>query len=628
MAAEDADISTDGIRSDDDHVERISISDSESINVVCDELASTFILQPAEREYNHSLDPCILSYMCSCDAEVVQNVRQWTPPPCLDSDALFALASEWIHHCTHTHTTCNVYRSPGFCPTRLLDLHPDAHSTSVRLLGGHGLPEGVKYATVSHVWGDSQNLKLTRANEAELLLAGIPQSQLPTHWNEAILVARRLGLRYLWLDSLCIMQDSREDWLREASTMSKVYTQGFVNIALAGADGRAEQACFARRGNLPHMMPQAITPTWSDEPTSLLYIVDEAFLGDLKGCRLRTRAWVFQEIYLSNRTLFLGAEQLWYQCSEAIACETYPGWAPDPWYDQTLQAPQRMTGTHRDWEDVVQEYSAGRLAFASDRVIAIAGVAQLLGEKLQDEYVAGLWMSQLPGELLWEVENPERRSWRPEQYSAPSWSWCSVEGAVVFQGRMRPGQDGLKEELCSVEDVHVVLQTTNDPMGPLTAGHIVLQATLHPVLLAEDRRVAIRDTTGVPQFLSSPPDDPSGEISFWTPDVNDGRLLETQWASRSARRKSSDDYDGAHADDTSLDAHNDQSDESLMHAYCLPVVRISNDTEGVPVCLALLLQRIVGGDREIYTRIGILNATGARDVGKFGGGCQRRVEIV
>src|SRR6266566_4757033 len=134
----------------------------------------------------------------------------------------------WYSECTRSHVKCrgSISKSHRF-PTPILDLEQE--SASVRLLVDNREAVGDKYATLSHCWGGRNILKLTRTNVASFVV-GIPLESLPRTFLQAVEIARRLKIRYLWIDSLCIMQDVTGDWIREGSLMEKVYSCSYLNI--------------------------------------------------------------------------------------------------------------------------------------------------------------------------------------------------------------------------------------------------------------------------------------------------------------------------------------------------------------------------------------------------------------
>jgi hypothetical protein len=150
-------------------------------------------------------------------------------PERLDVDIATRQARQWLNECEVNHQ-CSVYRrSRTQLPTRVLDLGEDASpQDSIKLFETGGVED--IYMTLSHCWGPTQFITTTR-DTIKQRIAGIALSDLPQTFKDAVSLTRKLGIRYLWIDSLCIKQKDKEDWEREAGKMGSVYSQSFLNIA-------------------------------------------------------------------------------------------------------------------------------------------------------------------------------------------------------------------------------------------------------------------------------------------------------------------------------------------------------------------------------------------------------------
>ena len=144
------------------------------------------------------------------------------------SPQAWAAAFSWHQECTGSHKACRR-SDPIYLPTRVIDVGKHVFSNP-RLILGSELEPGTKYATLSHCWGRSTQTRLLRSNLSSLRQK-LPWKELSKTFKDVFKVTRYLGIRYLWIDSLCIIQDSPEDWARESSAMSKVYSNGYCNIA-------------------------------------------------------------------------------------------------------------------------------------------------------------------------------------------------------------------------------------------------------------------------------------------------------------------------------------------------------------------------------------------------------------
>jgi hypothetical protein len=178
------------------------------------------------------------------------------------------------------------------------------------------------------------------------------------------------------------------------------------------------------------------------------------------------RGWVAQETALAPVVLHFGVRQIYWECHEKRACETYPSGLPDclGLIDPKLDF---ATGEDADddryrfwWTCFVESYSKTALTRPSDKLVAIAGLAKRMQLALKDIYLAGLWKEDLIHQLLWRVSRPED-SKRPSEYRAPSWSWAAVDGHVRLENsRVRPK--------IFAEIIHVKTSVLNDN----STGHI------------------------------------------------------------------------------------------------------------------------------------------------------------
>lgn len=372
-----------------------------------------------------------------------------------------------MKQCTENHDRCNASIPEPWTPTRLLDIDT-LDNEYVRLVERDGsIFLNQPYATLSHCWGTAGLIRTTTANIAAHRRA-IHHTDLPRSFRDAIKIARLLGIRYLWIDSLCIIQDSRDDWLHEADIMSKVYRYGFINIAATGA-AESTEGCFRERDPRT-VQPTEVSVQWNNcegSKSSRYHVVPDPHLWAQKMVNepLHQRCWVLQERILSPRVLHFGNEQLSWECREFMACETYhrglpsslrgntlidikslnigDGTQDDRWpakyvsksmnargtlmervwstitelfqpitiQEVTLNSSMINASVYQDWDAVVELYSLGSLTFSGDKLVALAGLASVIsiGERgtPSDGYLAGLWQSSLPSHLLWTTEKFE-----------------------------------------------------------------------------------------------------------------------------------------------------------------------------------------------------------------------------
>ena len=163
------------------------------------------------------------------------------------NNACFELMEQWNSNCDARHDKCRSSRNTNWLPTRLINVGDD--DDNIRLCLSTSLPAGTQYISLSHCWGKNQILRCLTTN-IDQLMHSVPFSSLSNTFRDAMHITRRLGSKFnishVWIDSLCIVQDSPDDWLGEASRMGNVYANAWCNIAAtASTDGSG--GCFRIR---------------------------------------------------------------------------------------------------------------------------------------------------------------------------------------------------------------------------------------------------------------------------------------------------------------------------------------------------------------------------------------------
>lgn len=180
---------------------------------------------------------------------------------------------------------------------------------------------GESYVTLSHCWGGVNPSQLDSSN-LESLLHDIPLESLPTTFQHAVTITRLLGVRYLWIDSLCIIQDSIDDWRVQSAFMNVIYWCGFCNISATAARNGFEGLFFQRDPNASKKPLVSIDVAQSH---GLYKVFEDTIWEDqVINSPLNKRSWVCQERILSRRNLHFGSKQLFWECSELSACEQLP----------------------------------------------------------------------------------------------------------------------------------------------------------------------------------------------------------------------------------------------------------------------------------------------------------------
>jgi hypothetical protein len=556
--------------------------------------------------------------------------------PTIPGDTASAASMEWakrvLQNCASSHSSCGRRGDPKL-PTRILDVGSDENDQpTIKLIQTRS--EEAQYACLSHCWGNIRAL-VTERNNLASRVEGIDWDALPRTFQDAVLITRNLDLRYLWIDSLCIIQDDLDDWRQESANMTSTYANSYITIAATKSPGDTG-GCFSTRSPYHRDHRLSLKRPDSTRLETDLYVREKiAHIGEQGAIDpLLKRGWVCQERLLSPRVLHFCEKELVWECQEFSGCQcscynprvrikeeyskvvrlakiidyhpddfvetgnhismndvayaTRPGelsareeyegnaaesdedsgseqsitagtdieicsieeqppgaihatepvhevpfhtnfssplqseqgfwkrfvqshggrfgWPrkkcksaaeqplqclPDaPITAKDVQPVQRQfensassfidKGTILMWRRIVSEYSGLELTNKTDRLPAIAGVARQFGELLGTKYLAGLWQSALPGDLLWRVEDTLERQQERPPYRAPSWSWVSVDGKVDYY-KLKSQDPGF-----SVAHAASILVADVDPFGEVESGSLQILATRIPIRIAPD----------------------------------------------------------------------------------------------------------------------------------------------
>ena len=378
--------------------------------------------------------------------------------------AQLRLAASWIDYCINNHgALCRVdLRAP--IPTRLIDVQAQRSGDICLIETAKQPPVDRRYIALSHCWGGLPKLDeiKTRRRTLKGYMRKIEASILPRTFQDAIDITRHLGLRYLWIDSFCIIQDDDSDWEKEASLMDIVYANAYCTIAAtASSDGNG--GCFVPRSSTPIQEEFEAPLQRTDIPAGFAPPAPSVRKKLVESGPLGERGWCFQERQLSPRVLHFTSYMLVWECRTCMATEDRPetGLQPvdnfreadvnkaydlgvgmnalrifDPASTESTKSREPQGNIYDRWLDAVENYSARDLTSPSDRFPALSGLAKAFAGKTHDTYLAGIWRGDFHRGLLWHRSYmgsaPARTlKWsRPSEYRAPSWSWASLEGPV------------------------------------------------------------------------------------------------------------------------------------------------------------------------------------------------------
>lgn len=354
-------------------------------------------------------------------------------------------------------------------------------------------PDDLRYTCLSYRWGDpSHNTKTTKDNIHEMQRS-IPLSTLPKTILDAVYITRRLGIFFLWIDALCIIQATEMDsgdWSEQSSQMDKIYGNAYCTIAASSAKD-VYGGCFSTRPamSLPLVpcqisLPPDIASRDGRKRHQSVWILPLTvpWRQAIGSSPLQKRGWVVQERMLSCRILHWTYNALFWECLEIKASE----YEPDGLHSLHFEAfPDSLSldrairkGASKDlkaefWFGVIDEFSRKHFTKPDDKLPAISGIAHLMSVCSQDNCVAGNWETNLIKELAWRVDEHITAS---KSIVAPTWSWASVYGAVRFF------EEALMPDDWNVANVDILSSSTKpmtiDPFGAVSEARLTVGGNL------------------------------------------------------------------------------------------------------------------------------------------------------
>ncbi|KAF5531712.1 het domain-containing protein [Fusarium mexicanum] len=422
------------------------------------------------------------------------------------SDAAYEWFRNQLDHCFQNHRLCKE-SNVAKLPPRVLDLGPSGTAeldNDIKLVSSLGQQD--RYVCLSYCWGGTIDIRLLR-NRYKRYLRRIPWDILPQGYRDAIQLTRKLGVRYVWIDSLCIVQDNEDDWRQQASLMAQIFRNAYVTIAATKSrnpnDGyfsvspskfiATRMEYEAQNGEIRHAYVRQTIPHFFSSTVS----PDSDFT---KGnFPLLSRGWVFQERLLSPRILHLGDVEMAWECNESCACEcigetkiyeSEPRWTHTKGgYTRRMAEAKSEKDVQPEWRSIVEHYTKTTLTYRKDVLAAISGVVRDMKRHRSDRYLAGVWEDSVLEDLAWISCDGTKA--RPNEWNAPSWSWASVTVPVKFPNR-RTFLDGKYiQDMEFLEHRTRFVEARITPVGQdetaqLSAAHMVLVGPMISAKLDED----------------------------------------------------------------------------------------------------------------------------------------------
>ncbi|KAK5626679.1 hypothetical protein RRF57_002394 [Xylaria bambusicola] len=352
------------------------------------------------------------------------------------------LLRAWLAKCDQSHK-CRQHRIENrhnkYTPaTRLLNVSPSSNPDDLRLdVSKVGTD---RYIALSHCWGQSDLDRLpphcTTKDNVKRRQGKFKLSELPKTFQDAIEVTRELGVQYLWIDSICIIQGRHGDWEQESKRMDQVFASAYCTIAATSAEN-------SNSGFLGRQVDHDGIYVQGPEGRRICVSTNVAdFDNDINGANINKRAWVMQERFLSPRTIHFGKNQVYGECGEEVyaggkiflTCDDQSKkyFRLDPKFPNRLRQ-SGWVATLEFLQSLLEDYTRRGISIQTDRAVAISGLTTRIGEALRSSIHHGIIEWYLHRTLLWQRssgQKMERIDYGPSK--VPSWSWMAYKGAIEF----------------------------------------------------------------------------------------------------------------------------------------------------------------------------------------------------
>ncbi|KAB8260325.1 hypothetical protein BDV32DRAFT_138179 [Aspergillus pseudonomiae] len=448
------------------------------------------------------------------DTYLLERLARNEMPADLRSETCLSLAADWLDKCSREHAECDTDKDqPALLPTRVIDVGDSLTPPHLHVSEND---ETGKWVALSYCGGRDSGFTLN-ASSFNNLRSGQPLSDFPPTLQDAVLVTRALGVRYLWIDSLCSFQDDTNDLAVEASRTSRAFSNAAVTIAATSTETVNDGFLDKREPHYNCSFP------WrrEDHPDSVKTypVIFRSGRSPVNKARPRDSHWAtsgrtLQEELLSKRLLYYTKREMIWECRAGTATE--PAEEPTPRSTLFSKVKHLPTGsgkpedstksaaaTHEVWYALLQEYATRHLTSEDDYLPAISAIAESFHTQLKEQYCAGLWRGDLLFGLLWGLHCSSGGSGPPgkilrramlrffgyddkhprlpartiptgvSKNRGPSWSWV---GADTFDGLTWPSQsDDTLDYLAKVVGVEV-RDKLHDDFGPVEGAVLTLDA--------------------------------------------------------------------------------------------------------------------------------------------------------
>lgn len=331
-----------------------------------------------------------------------------------------------LKDCQLNHVDCG--QRDHCLPRRLVELSGRAPgSLKARLVFREDLNPRARYFALSYRWGTGASIPYrTTEDNIKQHRSEIPWGLLTIAVQDAMRITYGLKRTYIWVDSLCIIQDDKADWQQEATQMGSIFTGSELTIAAASAEHSHQGLALTVDGPRIYDLENDIAIRW---PAASLDLITES--------ALYTRGWVFQEIVLSRRILNICSSQMYWHCCKFLRSEDGGRYSEKYFSHPATINSGSGQGIADKWQELIEHYSKTDFTYTVDRSPAILGPMRMMQAETGKSPIVGLWLETLGTDLAWRCLR--RRATQSPLLNGPSWSWMCMDGEVDwYYGGKRP----------------------------------------------------------------------------------------------------------------------------------------------------------------------------------------------
>ena len=512
-----------------------------------------------------------------------------------DSAECFDVAKGWLERCTRSHGAACALAADVDLPTRLVHIPRDDPSQLKLCLTRK--KQG-RYVALSYSWGTGNTYKTT-AKSIDRLRSGFRTADLPKTLQHAVTIAHKMDFEWIWINQLCILQDSNEDWSLESSRMAEVYGNSAFTIC-ADSSSSTEDGIFHDRTVLQShpfgpdfaMCLQTICTPWSDMVNHPLY----------------HRGWAFQERVLSARNLHFLQSQIAWECNTTLYLEEGRGRHSNPashfpkhmftkFYHQRGDVDPNPTEFDiitrmGAWNSILQEMAVRQLTNGTDKLPSISGLAAAVETPEMGEYLAGVWAHNPFISMAWFPRYPQKQ---PKVYGSPSWSCRWTDLQIVWYYDTWLGSDDKSTDVISDWTLW------NDRYGPRLEHHNIIH-------MNEDKKGRVKEGSSLTMtghcrsiYVANLPhsnfDHNFNEVMWAIGEINNSAH------SVCMDERLGDDVCSFTADFASVDQQYDR--ENVREYLCVQIVRERKERGKNPKIIGLVLERVKDSAEEAFRRVGL-----------------------